>query len=196
MNGERPQDPEGGAGEVTALLAAWAQGDATAAERLLPLVYGELRGIAARVFQRERAGHTLQPTALVHEAFLKLCRGGSSSFADRAHFYAVAARVMRQILVDHARGRAAAKRGGDVTRIELVGEMGGATGPAPVDLLVIDQALDRLAALDQAQAHLVELRFFGGLTIDETAEVLGVSIATVKRDWRLARAFLERELAS
>jgi RNA polymerase sigma factor (TIGR02999 family) len=184
-------------GEVTRLLAAWAAGDAAARERLLPVVYGELRAIARKVFARERGDHTLQPTALVHEAYLKLAGGGTaSSFRDRAHFFAVASQAMRQVLVDHARARATRKRGGGATRLVLVEEEA-AAAPSPLaDVLAIDEAIGRLAARDPDSARLVELRFFGGLTVEETAEVLGVSAPTVKRDWRLARAFLARELAT
>lgn len=191
-----PSPPAGapGPGQVTELLSAWTSGDSAALERLIPIVYGELRAIAGLVFRRERGDHTLQPTAVVHEAFLKLA-GGDVPFRDRVHFFAVAAQAMRQVLVDHARARVAAKRGGGATRIELGELPGGGADRALADVLAVDQALERLAALDADQARIVELRYFGGLTVEETAEVLGVSAPTVKRDWRLARAFLARELA-
>ena len=183
-------------GEVIGLLAAWSSGEPTALEKLLPIVYGELRAIARQVFRHERGDHTLQPTAVVHEAFLKLASGGRTSFRDRAHFFAVASQAMRQILVDHARARATAKRGGGVTRLELGDPAANDDGPALVNVLAVDAALERLAALDRDQARLVELRYFGGLTVEESAEVLGISAPTVKRHWRLARAFLARELAA
>jgi RNA polymerase sigma-70 factor, ECF subfamily len=195
MSPAKPADDPTGSGMVTALLAAWSAGEEAAAERLLPIVYGELKAIARKAFRRERGDHTLQPTAVVHEAFIKLAGGGQVSFRGRAHFFAVAAQAMRHVLVDHARARAAAKRGSGVTLLEL-GEEAVAGGPGAVDVLAVDAALSRLAALDADQARIVELRFFGGLTVEETAEVVGTSRATVNRDWRLARAFLSRELAS
>jgi RNA polymerase sigma factor (TIGR02999 family) len=184
-------------GEVTALLRALGAGDATAQERLLAVVYAELKAIARQVFRRERGNHTLQPTALVHEAWVKLAGGAATSFRDRAHFFAVASQAMRQVLVDHARGRAADKRGGGAERLQLVEELVPApdVGPTFADVLAVDEALSRFAAHDPERARLVELRFFGGLTLEEAAEVLGVSVPTVKRDWRVARAFLARELA-
>lgn len=191
-----PEEPRAEAGEVTALLDRWVAGDAQAIERLLPLVYGELRGIAGRLFRREREGHTLQPTALLHEAFLKLTGRRDGVYRDRAHFYAVASQAMRQVLVDYARARRTAKRGGEATLV-AIDEVRHGSAPtlAAVDVLAIDEALERLAALDREQAQLVEMRFFGGLTVEEIADVLGVSTPTVKRNWRLARAFLTRELA-
>jgi RNA polymerase sigma factor (TIGR02999 family) len=177
---------------VTELLRAWGQGDREAGERLLPLVYQELRRQAARYLRRERRDHTLPATALVHEAYLRLV-GEQAPWADRAHFFGVAARVMRQVLVDHARRHGAAKRGGHWTRLPLDGM--GADPPARergVDVVVLDQALDELAALDPGKARVVELRFFGGLNIEETAETLGISTSTVTRQWRMARAWLHR----
>jgi len=187
------QPPPADPGKITTLLAAWGAGEPAAREQLLPIVYEELKTIARQVFRRERASHTLQPTAVVHEAYMKLA-GGATSFRDRAHFFAVASQAMRQILVDHARARTTAKRGGGAVRMEL----GDPATPTPTlaDVLAVDEALSRLAAQDEDQARLIELRFFGGLTVEETAEVLGVSTATVKRDWRIARAFLSRELAA
>jgi RNA polymerase sigma factor (TIGR02999 family) len=180
-------------GEVTRLLLEWKGGDAAALERLLPLVYAELRRIAARHLRHERPGHTLQPTALVHEAYLRLVSAPELEWRDRAHFFGVAARLMRQILVDHARARQRAKRGGEVRKVSL-DEAPEARVTADVDLLALDEALERLAELDPQQSRVVELRYFGGLTIEETAEVVGVSPATVKREWTLAKAWLRREL--
>ncbi len=181
-------------GEVTRLLLAWRGGDRGALDALVPFVYSELRRQAARYLGRQRPGHTLQATALVHEAFLRLIDQTGVSFQDRAHFFAVASRAMRQILVDHARRRGAEKRGGAATRLAL--EDGtAAVEPRGVDLVALDGALERLEALDPEQARLVELRFFGGLTIEETAVVLGRSPATVKRSWGSARAWLYGELA-
>lgn len=176
---------------VSELLVAWSDGDAAALEALTPLVYEELLSIARQVFRRERDDHTLQPTAVVNEAFLKLVAPGSS-FRNRAHFFAVASQAMRQILVDHARARNAQKRGGGATHI-AVAEVADST-PALVDVIAVDTALTKLATLDRGQASIVELRYFGGLTVEETAEVLDISTPTVKRHWRLARAFLAREL--
>ncbi len=178
---------------VTELLAAWSEGDAAAFDRLLPAVYTELKAIARQIFRRERGDHTLQPTAIVHEAFLKLAGGASVSFRNRAHFFAVASQAMRQVLVDHARARVAGKRGGGATRMEL-GEHASEGGTEPVDVLAVDQALVRLHVVDPELARIVTLRFFGGLTVEEAAEVVGVSAPTIKRDWRLAKAFLAREL--
>lgn len=160
----------------------------------MPLVYDELRALATRSLCHERSGHTLQGTALVHEAYLKLVDQRQVRWQDRAHFFAVAAQLMRRILVDHARRHRAAKRGSGEPRLPLV-EADVQAAPAPLgDWLALDRALDRLGALDERQARTVELRFFGGLTIEETAEVLQVSPATVKNDWSVARAWLYREL--
>jgi RNA polymerase sigma factor (TIGR02999 family) len=188
-----PAEPVG-PDEVNALLAAWSAGDPAALERLLPVVYDELKAIARRLFRRERGDHTLQPTAVAHEAYLRLAGRAGATVHDRTHFLAMASRVMRQVLVDHARAHAAEKRGAGATRMVLDEELSAGDTAALADVLAVDEALARLAALDDAQARLVELRFFGGLTIEETAAVLGVSAPTVKRDWRLARAFLNREL--
>ena len=180
-------------GDVTRLLVAWSQGDEGALDTLLPLVYAELREMAHRYLGRERRDHTLQPTAVVHEAFLRLIKQRRVDWKNRSHFFAVAAQSMRRILVDHARARAADKRGGGQTLIALDAAPSGET-PRTVDLIALDDALGRLEKLDRAKASVVEMRFFGGLTIDETAEALGASPSTVKRDWTLARAFLYREL--
>jgi len=183
--------------EVTAALVAWGRGDAGAGDRLLDLVYPELHRIAERQMRRERPGHTLQPTALVNEAYLKLVDQSRVDWRNRAHFLGVAAQAMRRLLVDHARGRARDKRGGGATLVEIDSAAGEAAAAVParsVDLLALDQALERLAALDATQAKLVELRFFGGLSVDEAAEALAISTATAGRDFRSARAFLAREL--
>ena len=180
---------------ITELLAAWSAGDAGAHAELLPQVYDELRRIAARHLARERPGHTLQATALVHEAFERLVGQDRVVWQGRVHFVATAAHVMRRILVDHARGRQTAKRGGGLT-ISLDPEHEPAAPARDVDLLRLDDALARLAALAPEQARIVELRYFGGLSIEETAAAVDSSPATVKRHWSLARAFLRRELAA
>jgi RNA polymerase sigma factor (TIGR02999 family) len=180
--------------DVTRLLLDWSHGDRTALDRLMPLVYDELRALAGRSLRSERSGHTLQATALVHEAYLKLVDQRQVRWQDRAHFFAVAAKLMRRILVDHARRHAAIKRGGGQPGRPL-DEADAQAQPAPlVDWLALDRALDRLAALDDRQARIVELRFFGGLTIEETARVLQVSAATVKDEWSFARGWLYREM--
>lgn len=185
---------EAAPGEVTRLLLAWGRGDRDALDALVPHVYAELRRQADRHLGRQRPGHTLQATALVHEAFLRLVDQTHASYKDRAHFFAVASRAMRQILVDHARRRTAGKRGGGATRLALEDAI--AAVPARgVDLVALDDALARLEKLDPEQSRLVELRFFGGLTVEETAVVLGCSPATVKRSWSSARAWLYAELA-
>ncbi len=181
-------------GEVTALLAAWSTGDKAALERLMPLVYAELRAIAARHVRREPAGATLQATAVVHEAYLRLVDQRRVQWKNRGHFFAVASQAMRRILVDHARARHAAKRGGGAEPASWIVDVAQETPVAPIDVLALDQALSLLSAADSEQARIVELRFFGGLTVEEIAELLGRSEATVKRDWRTARAFLHREL--
>lgn len=183
-------------GDVTGLLLAWNGGDREALEKLVPLVYEELRKRAQRALAKERRGHTLQPTALVHEAYMRLVDQSRVPWQDRFHFYAVSARAMRQVLVDHARRRLADKRDGGRTFVPLsrAGHEA-ATPPRSLDVLALDQALERLASLDPRQAKLVELRVYGGLTIDEAAEALEVSAATVSRDWRHAEAWLHREMA-
>jgi RNA polymerase sigma factor (TIGR02999 family) len=187
--------PEAPAADVTGLLLAWGRGDRSAADRLVPAVYEELRRQAERAMRREGSEHTLQATALVHESYLRLVDQRRVEWRNRAHFFAIAATVMRRILVDHARARLTAKRGGGVAPITLAGaEHGGPQETDDVDLLALHEALERLAALDPDQARLVELRYFGGLTIEETAAALDVSPATVKREWALARAWLRREL--
>ena len=176
-------------GPVTQLLLAWSNGDRAALERLIPVVYPELRRIAGRYLRHERIGHTLQPTALVNEAYLKLINQEHAHWQNRAQFFGVAAQLMRRILVDHARERAAGKRGGGATPVTLVDGMG-ASPARGVDVIALDDALTRLANLYPEQGRLVELRYFGGLTIEETSEVMGLSPATVKRQWTAARAWL------
>jgi len=180
------------AGAVTRMLEAWSRGDLQARDELIPVVYAELRRRAAAYLRRERPGHTLRPTALVHEAYLRLC-AQDSGFKNREHFFGVASRLMRRILVDHARKRAAAKRGGPL-RV-TVGEEP-AVQPPPADLLDLDEALEELTSLDEREGRLVELRFFGGLTLEESARVLNVSLATAKSDWAHARAWLFARLES
>jgi RNA polymerase sigma-70 factor (ECF subfamily) len=181
-------------GEVTRLLLAWRQGDRDALERLIPLVYGELHRMAERYLRRERPGHTLQPTAIVNEAYLRLIGRQGVDWQDRAHFFAVAAQSMRRILVEHARRRDAKKRGRDGARYLL--DTVAMTEPRAVDLIALDDALAKLAGLDAELGRVVELRFFGGLTEEETAEVLSVSSRTIKRKWLAAKTFLYRELSS
>jgi len=182
--------------DVTGLLLAWRAGDASAAERLLPLVYEELHRQAARAMWREDAAHTLQATALVNEAYLRLVDQRRVEWKSRAHFFGIAAQAMRRVLVDHARGRLAEKRGGAMQRVTLGDAGAAASGDAgsDLDVLALHDALERLAALEPAQARVVELRYFGGMNIDETADALGISAATVKREWAVARAWLRREL--
>jgi RNA polymerase sigma factor (TIGR02999 family) len=179
--------------DVTALLRAWGQGDAQAGERLAGLVYSELRRTAARHLRRERREHSLAPTALVHEAYLRLVGQRRALWKNRAQFYAVAAQTMRRILVDHARRRRAAKRGGSWLRVSLA-ETVAAGDPPDLDLLALDHALEELGAIDPEKARMVELRYFAGLSLEETAQVMDVSVATLTREWRTARAWLFRRL--
>jgi RNA polymerase sigma-70 factor (ECF subfamily) len=179
--------------DATASLEAHAAGDRGAAERLLPLVYDELRALAGRYIHRERAGHSLQPSDLVHEAYLRLVDGSRVSWQGKTHFFAVSARQMRRVLVDHARARNAQRRGGGARRLALRDSIT-PSDRAPLEVLALDEVLSRLEAVHSRQARIVELRFFGGLTIQETAFVLRVSVETVKNDWRMARAWLLREL--
>jgi RNA polymerase sigma factor (TIGR02999 family) len=178
-------------GEITALLGAWQQGDPRAESRLMSLIYKDLHARAQLYMRRERRDHTLQPTALVHETYLRLMREGGD-YHSRAHFLAAASIVMRRVLVDHARERAAAKRTGDKQRVEL-NDVLAAENPRVEDMLVLDEALTQLAACDARQARVVELLFFGGLTEEEAATTLGVSSRTVKRDYRSARAWLQTQ---
>lgn len=193
-------DPAG-AHAVTQLLQAWGSGDASALDALFPIVYGELRQRARRVLGSEPVGHTLQPTALVHEAYLRLVDQREVRWEGRSQFFAVAARVMRRVLVDHARARLAEKRGSGAMHVTLLDAQGDADARRgdrydSIDLLALDDALVRLAAFDARKARLVELRYFAGLSIPEAAESLGVSQATVIREWSVARRWLHRELSA
>lgn len=179
--------------EVTQLLQQWSLGQQDALDRLLPTIYDELRRLAAAYLRRERRDHTLQATALVHEAFLKLVDQREVHWQNRAHFFGIAAQMMRRILIDHARAHGASKRGSGVPPLSLE-EALVVVPAATVDLLALDEALTRLARVDPQQGRVVELRFFGGLTVDETATVLKVSPDTVTRDWWLAKAWLQREM--
>ena len=181
--------------DVTALLGDWSRGNRTALSALLPLVYGELRRVAARQLRRERADHTLQPTALVHEAYIRLVDQRQVDWQNRAHFFGVAAQVMRRILVDHARRHGASKRG-DGVRCVSIDEAKDVAATNGIPILALDQALDRLETVDADLAKIVELRAFGGLTIEAAAHVLNVSPSTAKRDWRVAKAWLHREFVS
>jgi RNA polymerase sigma factor (TIGR02999 family) len=182
---------------ITALLHRWQEGDGDARERLIPLVYTELHRMAARYLARERGGHTLQSTALVHEAYLKLVDQSRVGWQSRSHFFGLAAQMMRRILVDHARRARRLKRGSGVARVQLdeVRAAGAARVADPVDALTMDHALRELETIDTRQARIVELRFYAGLTVEEAAEVLELSPATVKREWAMARAWLYRRVA-
>jgi RNA polymerase sigma-70 factor, ECF subfamily len=185
-----------GQSEITRLLRDWQGGSKEALERLIPVVYDELHTLASRYLSRERSNHTLQPTALVNEAYVKLAGQRAVDWQNRAHFFGIAAQLMRRILVDRARHVGRSKRGGDVPRVSIDDAEPPAPASAvdPVDAFALDRALSRLEAIDPQQGRIVELRFFGGLTIQETAEVMGLSAGTVKRDWAVARAWLYREL--
>jgi RNA polymerase sigma-70 factor (ECF subfamily) len=185
------QDPH----DITRLLAAWKDGDADALDRLIDLVYPELRRIARQHLKRGRAGGSLESGALANEAYLKLVRAGGIRCENRAHFLALCAQIIRRILVDHARRRGFAKRGGDALRVPL-DEILLLAETRGIEVLALDEALDTLARMDGRKSRVVELRYFGGLEIEETAEALGVSVDTVKRDWRMARAWLIAELTS
>jgi RNA polymerase sigma factor (TIGR02999 family) len=183
--------------QVSELLLHWGNGDREALEAILPLVYQELRQLARYHLHQQRPNHTLQSTALVHEVYLRLADQKSLRIENRAHFLGIAAQLMRWILVDYERGRRAAKRGSGVTLLTLDDSMAvrGSPQGTDVDLLALDEALDRLARLDPQQSQIIELRYFGGLTIDDTAEFMGISSATVKRSWSSARAWLLREMS-
>lgn len=183
------------AGEITRLLSAVGQGDHTAAERLTDFVYHELRALAASHMRSERSGHTLQPTALVHEAFLRLMRDEQLEIGSQAQFLGIASRVMRRVLVEHARARNARKRSGLRQRVELRDDVAGMIDAEAADLVDLDRALERLQRMDPRLSRAVELRYFGGLSVEEAADVLGVSPKTVKRDWSIARAWLKGELS-
>lgn len=180
---------------ITQWLIAWSDGHRDALDQLLPLVYRDLRRLAAGYMRREPAGHTLQPTALVHEAYVRLVDQRQVQWRNRAHFFGMAASMMRRILVDHARERLAEKRGGELERVTLVEDQI-AADPGGVDVLALHESLERLAAFDPRHAQIIELRYFGGLTIDETAEVVGISAATVVREWTIAKAWLRADLSS
>jgi RNA polymerase sigma factor (TIGR02999 family) len=180
---------------VTDLLLEWQHGDRDALDRLTPLVYEELRRMAHRYIQREREGHTLETTALVNEAYLRLINQQKMDWQNRAHFFAVTAEVMRHVLIDHARRRHYLKRGGEARRVPLE-EANAMTQARAAELVALDEALDRLMNLDPRKSRVVELRYFGGLSLEETAAILGVSIMTVRRDWRAAKAWLYKEVTS
>lgn len=184
------ETPEG----ITQLLIRWNNGDQTALEQLMPLVQSELRRLATNYLRRERQGHTLQPTALVNEAYLRLVDQRNANWQNRAQFYGIAAQLMRRILVDHARQRHAGKRGGSKQqRVSITGAAEVSVKP-DFDVLALHEALEELALFDKQQARIVELKFFGGLSIDEVAQVMGVGHATVERDWKMARAWLRKKL--
>jgi RNA polymerase sigma factor (TIGR02999 family) len=178
------------------LLVSWSRGDQAALEELMPLVYGELRRLASAYLRRERANHTLQSTALVNEAFLRLVNQQDVQWHNRAHFYAIAAQMIRRILVDYARAQHAEKRGAGAVKLELDEAIAVAPQAGDVDLLGLNDALEQLARLDQRQSRIVELRFFAGLSIEETAEVMHLSPASIKREWQTARAWLFREMSA
>jgi RNA polymerase sigma-70 factor, ECF subfamily len=188
------RSPTPGTSSILELLHQWRRGDAAAYDRLFPLVYGELRRLARAQLRRDQAGHSLQPTLLVHEVYLRMVNA-EIDWRDRTHFLSVAARVMRRILVEHARARRARKRGGDDVRVTLSSDVAAADS-SPIDVLALDSAMERLRGLDARQAEVVELCYFGGLTYPEIGEVLGISEATVDRDLRHARAWLRRELSA
>jgi len=179
---------------VTELLHEWNSGNTEVAEALLPLIYDELHRRAAAYMRRERRNHTLQPTALVHEAYLKLVGQRNDNWNDRQHFFAIASQVMRRILVDHARSRNRQKRGGSNEDLPLEEALLAGAEEANVDLLALDEAMSRLAKIDPEQERLVELRYFGGMSLEEAAKALGISRATAARDWQVAKAWLHREM--
>jgi len=182
--------------DVTGLLLSWRQGDAEALDRLVPLVYDELRRVARGHLRREPPGHSLQATALVHEVFLRLVDADRLTPMSRTHFFAISARLMRQILVDHARRKRADKRGGGATVISLDEVGPAAAQPSGVDVLALDEALDALSSFDARQCRVVEMRFFAGLNIPETADALGISTAAVEREWAMAKAWLHQRLSA
>jgi RNA polymerase sigma factor (TIGR02999 family) len=179
---------------ITQLLIDWNEGDRRALDEMLPLVYSELRRIAANRLRVERQNHTLQPTALVHEAYLRLVEQQNVNWKNRAQFFGIAAEMMRRILINHALARKADKRGGDAVRVSLSAADAAATRE-DANLLALDEALKKLSTFDERKSHIVELKFFGGLSIEEIAEVLGISHATVEREWSMARAWLYREVS-
>jgi RNA polymerase sigma factor (TIGR02999 family) len=179
---------------ITELLVGYGRGDKEALDQLMPIVYDELRRQAARYLRREQPGHTLQTTALIHEAYVRLVDQRNVQWQNRAHFFGIAAQLMRRILVDHARTKKRVKRGGSDVRVSLDDATVAVKGQ-DLDVVALDEALDRLAQIDEQQSRVVELRFFSGLTVEETAEVMHISKATVKRDWSMAKAWLHRELS-
>jgi len=179
---------------ITQLLIDWSHGDQAALEKLMPLVYDELRRLATNYLRRERGNHTLQPTALVNEAYLKLVDQRNAKWQNRAQFFGISAQLMRRILVDHARQHQAAKRGGSKQQRLSITSAERVVKQPEIDLLALNEALEELTIMDPQQAQIVELKFFGGLSIEETAEVLGIGHATVERDWKIARAWLRRQL--
>lgn len=184
---ERPEN-------ITELLASYGRGNKESLDQLMPVVYDELRRQAARYLRREQAGHTLQTTALIHEAYVRLVDQRNMQWQNRAHFFGIAAQMMRRILVDHARSKKRVKRGGSEIRVSL-DDVNVAAKGQDLDVVALDEALDRLAQIDEQQSRVVELRFFSGLSVEETAEVMGISKSTVKRDWSMAKAWLHRELS-
>ncbi|HEX4899382.1 MAG TPA: sigma-70 family RNA polymerase sigma factor [Pyrinomonadaceae bacterium] len=178
---------------MTELLGEWREGDKTALERLTPLVYAEIRRMAHRLMQRERVGHTLQTTALVNEAYIRLLGQQPVEWRSRSHFFAVVAQLMRHLLIDHARRRLYAKRGGDAQQVSL-NEATLMSDARAGELVALDEALGKLSQLDPRKGRVIELRYFGGLSLEETSEMLGVSVMTVRRDWRAAKAWLYREM--
>ncbi len=184
------QPPE----NITELLASYGRGDKESLDRLMPIVYEELRRQAARYLRREQPGNTLQTTALIHEAYVRLVDQRNTQWQNRAHFFGIAAQMMRRILVDHARAKKRVKRGGSEIRVSL-SDATVAAKEQDLDVVALDAALERLALIDEQQSRVVELRFFSGLSVEETAEVMGISKSTVKRDWSMAKAWLHRELS-
>jgi RNA polymerase sigma factor (TIGR02999 family) len=184
------QPPE----NITELLASYGRGNKESLDQLMPIVYDELRRQAARYLRREQAGHTLQTTALIHEAYVRLVDQRNMQWQNRAHFFGIAAQMMRRILVDHARSKKRVKRGGSEIRVSFEDANVAAKGQ-DLDVVALDEALERLAQIDEQQSRVVELRFFSGLSVEETAEVMGISKSTVKRDWSMAKAWLHRELS-
>jgi len=194
MEGFRMPIPSPPPQEITQLLVDWSNGNQVALDQLLPLVYTELRQLAHRYMRRERLGHTMQTTALIHEAYLRLVDQTQVRWANQAHFFGIAARLMRQILIEHARSHTRAKRGGGAVTLAL--DEAALVSPArAAALLALNDALERLAAVDPRKSHVVELRFFGGLSVEEVARVLNIAPNTVLRDWRLAKAWLHREIS-
>lgn len=181
--------------EITRMLIALTDGNTEVVNNLLPLIYNELRSLAGNYLRRERVSHTLQPTALVHEAYIKLIDQKQVKWQNRAHFFGIAAQIMRRILVDHARKHTADKRGGDAEKLPIEEEILVVSNEKSHELLALDEALENLEKMDEQKAKIVELRYFGGLSIEETAEVLGVSVATVNRQWRMAKAWLYGQIA-